>query len=104
MIDLQDLLGEVEQCLASAQGVLTDLAGPSCIDASARAELNWISRQVASAQTYLQALLADLNAGMSAVELGFEGEQDLLETVLDLARQVAMLQGRHRAITQGLHR
>lgn len=94
----------VEQCLETAQETLSDLAGKNSVEPSIQQELCWIERQVSALQRYLQALLADLHSGMRCVELGFESEEEMLEAVIDVGRQVALLQSRYQAISRGMGR
>lgn len=104
MIDLQGLLDEIEACLDDVAQFLVDQ--PASVDAgrSLRQELDWLNRQVASIQTHLQALQSDLAAGMSPAELGFEDGEALIDHVLDVRRQIGLLQIRQRSLVQQLQR
>ena len=55
--------------------------------------LQWLERQLAHIVGQLQALLMDLDAGLSVADLGFFDDEECQEMVADFGRQIANLRG-----------
>lgn len=57
------------------------------------ARVLWLERQLAHIVGQLQAMLVDLESGLSVADLGFFGDQEFQNMVDDLGSQIANLRG-----------
>jgi hypothetical protein len=102
VLALDDLIAEVESCVESSSRAMLDLGDP--VKLAGHAELQWVQRQLATLRHFLAVLLVDLQTGISPQEMGYESLDELLETVQDITRQIAQLQGRINGRLLGLGR
>lgn len=86
-----DTCQRLSECLNSAQTVLNGAQKDGGKD---NAPLRWAERQLASIVAQLQAMLLDLEAGLSFADMGFSFDADLVEMIEDMELQVLSLKGR----------
>lgn len=90
-----ELLDTVESCLAVAGRVgdqlTASLGKAASFEAPAVAKLRWIERQLQNLTSKLAAAREDLEAGISAPEMGYADDQELRDLLDDIAVQIGQL-------------
>lgn len=82
-----ELSTSLAERLKKAQEALTDLPG------SPDPRLLWLERQLVNLVAQLQAMLTDIEAGVSISAMGFSGEEEFQEMLADLDIDIANLKG-----------
>lgn len=55
------------------------------------ARLHWFERQLANVVAQLQAMMADLDSGLSVADMGFFGDEEFQDVIDDFGRQIVNL-------------
>lgn len=96
----------LESCLIEARQFDTDLLehkyGCNTNDTIARARLDWIKRQLDALTTKLEALQADIEAGMSLSELGFADPQEMQDLLDDIKIQMVQLKSMAHSLSKDI--
>ncbi|ART61493.1 hypothetical protein CBP36_21235 (plasmid) [Acidovorax carolinensis] len=71
---------------------------------SAYSRLQWIERQLANIMGRLDAITADIEAGLSLSEMGFSDPQEMHDLLKDMHAQISQLLAMSRMLTMGLAR
>lgn len=78
----------LEECLNMATSVNSGLDGAININDE---KLHWLERQLANIMVQLQAMLMDIESGLTTQDIGFFGENDFEDMVEDMKVSISQL-------------
>ena len=103
-----ELQQSLESCAQDVKDVLDGLPAPSqggaAVDQDVRLRLQWIERQLANIAGKLEALIADIEAGLGLHELGFADPQEMQDLLGDMNAQIVQLRSMGMALSRTLER
>lgn len=95
------ILEKIEANLASCNDLESDIQQASD-SPQVQQQLAWIERQLSGLVGKLQAMLLDLDSGLSIAEMGFFDSEELQDFLQDLATQIAQLKSIAQTLSKGL--
>jgi hypothetical protein len=93
-MSLDQAIDQIQECVDSAFKVHQDVQEtPGTIrDDEEQARLHWLERQLLALIVQLQALITDLESGLSLRDVGYADEQELDEMLEDIDCQIHQLE------------
>lgn len=103
-----ELQQSLESCVQAVKDASDGLPAPSqggaTVDQDVMLRLQWVERQLANIAGKLEALMADIEVGLSLHELGFSDPQEMQDLLDDMNAQIAQLRSMGMALSRSLER
>lgn len=104
-VELQQSLESCAQAVKEASdGLPSPSQGGAGVNQDVQIRLQWIERQLANIAGKVDALMADIEAGLSLHELGFEDPQEMKDLLDDMNAQILQLRSMGMALSRKLER
>lgn len=104
-VELQQSVESCAQAVKEASdGLPTPSQGGAALNQDVQFRLQWIERQLANIAGKVDALMADIEAGLSLHEMGFADPQEMQDLLEDMNAQIAQLRSMGIALSRKLER